>query len=192
MSELNIKFRGVRGSYPVANEKFLKYGGNTSCVEINAGCHKIIIDAGTGIINAGNEFVQEYITSAINPEDRKPINVTILLSHNHQDHLQGFTFFNPLHIKSTKVNVFGNVNDNENLKDELEKILFGKTFPLELNDIAGYLNIQNINENEFIILKENGEIEITQENNNNPNDVFIENFKSYSHPKDGVLIFKIT
>ena len=35
MSEFKIRFRGVRGSYPVANEKFLKYGGNTSCVEVN-------------------------------------------------------------------------------------------------------------------------------------------------------------
>ena len=46
MDEFKIKFRGVRGSYPVADKNFLKYGGNTACVEVHAGDHLIILDAG--------------------------------------------------------------------------------------------------------------------------------------------------
>ena len=42
--EFKVKFRGVRGSYPCANKKFMKYGGNTSCVEVRAGKHLIILD----------------------------------------------------------------------------------------------------------------------------------------------------
>ena len=45
MEEFRIKFRGVRGSYPVPSEDFLKYGGNTSCVELNVGGHLIILYA---------------------------------------------------------------------------------------------------------------------------------------------------
>ena len=49
MGEFSLKFRGVRGSYPIANRDFLKYGGNTSCIEVRAGGHLIILDAGTGM-----------------------------------------------------------------------------------------------------------------------------------------------
>ena len=59
MSEFKIKFRGVRGSYPVADANYLKYGGNTSCVEINVGGHLIILDAGTGLINLGSELMMK-------------------------------------------------------------------------------------------------------------------------------------
>ena len=60
MTDFKLKFRGVRGSFPVADKKFLQYGGNTSCVEVNAGGHTIILDAGTGIVKAGDELMEKY------------------------------------------------------------------------------------------------------------------------------------
>ena len=194
MSEFSLKFRGVRGSYPIANKDFLKYGGNTACVEVNAGGHKIILDAGTGMIDAGNELTQQYITSAYNPQERIPINVTVLLSHIHQDHVQGFTFFKPLHIDSTKVNVFGNVAENEDLEKELDNMLYGKSFPLDLGDVAGKLKIKNIEDNEIIVLKQNCEPLITTPAQYQVqwDDVVIENYRSYAHPQDGVTIYKIS
>ena len=194
MSEFSLKFRGVRGSYPIANKDFLKYGGNTACVEVNVGGHKIILDAGTGMIDVGNELTQQYITSAYNPQERTPIRVTVLLSHIHQDHIQGITFFKPLHIDSTKVNVFGNVAENENLEKELENMLYGKSFPLDLGDVAGKLNINNIEDNEIIVLKQNGESLITTPSQYQTqwDDVVIENYRSYAHPQDGVTIYKIS
>ena len=63
MSEFKIKFRGVRGSYPVAKKNFLQFGGNTSCVEVNVGGHLIILDAGTGLIDVGNDLIEKYISS---------------------------------------------------------------------------------------------------------------------------------
>ena len=87
MSEFNVKFRGVRGSYPVANKRFLKYGGNTSCVEVNVGGHLIILDAGTGLIELGNELMEKYIESGETITERKPVNATVLISHIHQDHI---------------------------------------------------------------------------------------------------------
>ncbi|MBP7211560.1 hypothetical protein KBA27_01865, partial [bacterium] len=110
-----VKFRGVRGSYPIANKNFLKYGGNTACVEVRAGKHLIIIDAGTGLISLGEDLVREHLASGTNIYDREPVDATILLSHIHQHHIQGFTFFKPSHIASTKLNVFGVANYNDNL-----------------------------------------------------------------------------
>ena len=197
MSEFNVKFRGVRGSYPIANKDFLQYGGNTSCVEVNVNGHLIILDAGTGLIEVGNRLMKDYISSGLNASERTPIRATVLISHIHQDHLQGFTFFRPLHIPSSCINVFGNVNYNESLSDELAELLFGKSFPLDLGDIAGNLNIRDISETEGIILR-HGEDPIIKriENENDAkvenDDVLITCYRSYPHPQEGVLVYNIS
>ena len=196
MSEFKIKFRGVRGSYPVAKKDFLEYGGNTSCVEVNVGGHLIILDAGTGLIDCGNELMEKYITSGVSPQERTPVKATVLISHIHQDHIQGFTFFRPLHVPSTVLNVYGNANYTESLADELAGLLFGKSFPLDLGDIAGNLNITDVNESEGILLKKNSEpavvrIETPEDEKIGKDDVLITFYRSYAHPQEGVLIYKI-
>lgn len=197
MSEFKVKFKGVRGSYPIAKKEYLNYGGNTSCVEIHVGGHLIVLDAGTGLIEVGNELLRDYIASGVKPEDRTPVKATVLLSHIHLDHIQGFTFFRPLHIPSTVLNVYGNVNYNETLSDELAGLLFGKSFPLDLGDIAGNLNIHDINETEGIILR-HGEppvikrIEKEEDTIVGEDDVLITCYRSYAHPQEGVFIYKIS
>lgn len=191
-----VKFRGVRGSYPIADKDFLQYGGNTSCVEVNVNGHLIILDAGTGLINLGNELMQKYIASGLTRQERIPVNATVLISHIHQDHIQGFTFFRPLHITSSNINVFGNVNYNETLSDELANLLFGKSFPLDLGDIAGNLNIRDLNETEGIILR-HGEPPIIKRIENEDekpdgDDVLITCYRSYAHPQEGVYVYKIS
>lgn len=193
MEEFKLKFRGVRGSYPIANKDFLQFGGNTACVEVNVGGHLIILDAGTGMIDIGNELLKEHILSGNTPEERISICATVLLSHIHHDHIQGFTFFRPLHLKSTKLKVYGNVSDSEDLCTELKTILLGKSFPLDLGDIAGHLDIQNINDFDIIVLKPNS-APVKQKNYENISneDVVIQSYKSYAHPQDGVVIYKIS
>lgn len=197
MSEFKVKFKGVRGSYPIAKKEYLNYGGNTSCVEIRVGGHLIVLDAGTGLIEVGNELLRDYIASGVKPEERTPVKATVLLSHIHLDHIQGFTFFRPLHIPSTVLNVYGNVNYNETLSDELAGLLFGKSFPLDLGDIAGNLNIHDINETEGIILR-HGEppvikrIEKEEDTIVGEDDVLITCYRSYAHPQEGVFIYKIS
>jgi len=196
MGEFTVKFRGVRGSYPIANKDYLKYGGNTACVEINAGGNLIIIDAGTGLIDLGNDLLKQYIESGVDRGDRKPVNATLLISHIHQDHIQGFTFFRPLHIPTTTIDVFGNVNYSETLSDELAGLLFGKSFPLDLGDIAGKLNTHDLKETEGIILKKGKtpvikRFEKDEEGIPKDDEVIITCYRSYAHPQEGVLIFKI-
>lgn len=193
MNDFSLKFRGVRGSYPIADKDFLCYGGNTACVEINVGGHLIILDAGTGMINVGNELMEKYITSGFTNETRTPIRAVVLLSHIHQDHIQGFTFFRPLHLNSTVLNIYGSVCEEENLSDELSNILFGKAFPLDLGDIAGKLNITNINSKTKIILRHGFEPIISESVENiQSDDVVITCYKSYAHPQDGVMVYKIS
>jgi phosphoribosyl 1,2-cyclic phosphodiesterase len=194
--EFRVKFRGVRGSYPLADSDYLGYGGNTSCVEVHAGEQLIIIDAGTGLISLGNELMQEYLASGTNTLERKPIKATLLLSHIHQDHIQGFTFFRPVHISTTQLNVLGSTSYNEHLADELAQLLFTKSFPLDLGDVAANLNIIDVKETDYMILRGNEiflkRIDVNEEIVPENEDVIISCYKSYAHPQDGVLIYKIS
>lgn len=79
-----LRFWGVRGSYPVPFASHLRTGGNTSCVEVRAGDHILIIDAGTGIIPLGHALMaQHWIREA-----------AVLLTHYHWDHISGLPFSN--------------------------------------------------------------------------------------------------
>ena len=196
-NEFRVKFRGVRGSYPRANKEFMKFGGNTACVEVNVNGHLIILDAGTGLIELGNELMQKYLVSGNDENTRKPIEATLLLSHIHLDHIQGFTFFTPAHLASSKINVFGFSNYSDELADGLAEILFTKSFPVDLGDIAANLNISNITSNTAIILRHGTEpiivrVEKPDDIQLHEDDVLITCYKSTAHPQDGVMIYKIT
>lgn len=196
-NRFKIKFRGVRGSYPTPKANFLKYGGNTSCVEVVAGSNLIILDAGTGIVDLGVELFREYILSAGNPAERKPVEATILLSHVHQDHIQGLQFFKPIFSQNSKINIFGlNVN-GEDLKDTLQDVLFDRVFPLGIDDVKCSLNIQNLNDNKVVVIRNCDEAKIIDALDYVPSeyseeDVIITFHKTSAHPKNGCLCIKIS
>jgi phosphoribosyl 1,2-cyclic phosphodiesterase len=102
-----IKFLGVRGSIAVPSFQHIKYGGNTSCIQILAGDRKFILDAGTGIRTLGAEFLREDIRD-----------VHLLLTHTHWDHINGFPFFTPaynakwtLHIRAGHLTGVGTIQE---------------------------------------------------------------------------------
>ena len=194
MDNFKIKFRGVRGSFPVADKKFLEYGGNTSCVEVCVGGHIIILDAGTGIVKTGDELIERYISSSLEDENRVPIKASVLLSHIHQDHLLGLTFFKPMHIKSAQISIYGDGSESSDLKENLSNLVFGKTFPLDLNEINCSLNIENITDDYAIVFKpESSPVVIKKENiMQDKDDVIVTFYKSYVHPQNGVIIYKIS
>lgn len=193
-----VEFRGIRGSYPTPKVDCLVYGGNTACVEVRVNNHLIILDAGTGIINLGNELAKEHISSGTDIFNRIPIRATLLLSHIHQDHIQGFTFFNPSHILTTELSVFGNTDYLSGIEESLSNILFNKSFPLDMGDMAANITFSDINDSHVILLKDNCPKPILKkvknENDLIPSgeDVVISFYKSYSHPQNGVIIYKIT
>lgn len=194
MSEFNVKFRGVRGSFPVAKRDFYNYGGNTSCVEVNVGGHLIILDAGTGIVSVGDDLMEKSISSSLKPEEREPVKAMVLLSHIHHDHILGLTFFKPLHLNSTKVMVFGPEQVNSSLEKCLSELVFGKTFPVDLEEISCKLNITGICDEQAILIKKDEKPQLLKLENvqQGDDDVLITFYKSYVHPQDGVMIYKIT
>ena len=195
--EFTVKFRGVRGSHPTPYANFLEYGGNTACVEVNVGGHLIILDAGTGIISLGNELMRNHIASADDIFDRTPIDATILLSHIHQDHIQGLTFFRPSNVLTTKLNIFGFSDYEESLEENLAELLYGKSFPLNLYDITSDVDIINISDTDVIVFggKSNQPIikRVSSYDDLVPkgDEVIISCLKSNSHPQNGVMLYKI-
>lgn len=193
----SVKFRGIRGSYPTPEKSFLDFGGNTSCVEVNVGGHLIILDAGTGIISLGNELLKKHISSSDEMFRRTPINATILLSHLHADHIQGFNFFKPLGVLTSGIKVYGYSNHNESLKDNINTLLYGKSFPLCLNDITADLEISNITEQEVLIFAPNSPValrkRVVSADDITPvgDEVIVSCMKSFSHGTEGVMVYKI-
>ena len=192
-----VKFRGVRGSYPTPKADCLQFGGNTACVEIRVNNNLIILDAGTGIIELGNQLAQEHVASGASIFERTPIKATILLSHIHQDHIQGFTFFVPSHISTTELSVFGNTDYLSGIEESLSNILFNKSFPLDMGDMAASIKFTDISESFIIVFDgENATPylrKVTSEFDLIPkeDEVLVSFYKSYSHPQNGVIIYKI-
>ena len=190
-SDFSIKFRGTRGSYPTAKANFLKYGGNTACVEVRCGKQLIILDAGTGIIDIG---IDEIKNSIIN-QDKTPHNATIFLSHIHQDHIQGLQFYRPLFNPSSKINLFGLNSNDENLKDTLKTILFDKVFPLGIDEIRSNFNINNFSQNNIVVISQSGDIKVFDSLDENIDikidDIMVVANKTMAHPKNVCLIIKV-
>lgn len=196
MSDIKVKFRGVRGSYPVVKRDHLDYGGNTSCVEINIDNRKIFLDAGSGLINVGEELICDYINSGSTLTNRVPVVANIFLSHIHQDHICGIPFFAPIHTASTRLNIFGNPTQNEHMQDEISQLLFNQTFPLDAGDIAADVVCYDIGEPNYIILKKDFTtlvVNVCDYHNMqvSEDDVVVSCYKTYAHPQYGSMVYKI-
>lgn len=179
--ELKIKFWGVRGSYPTPGRGTVKYGGNTACVEINAGGRTIILDAGTGIIPLGRELASQ----------KRPLELMLLFSHLHHDHTQGFPFFVPAYIPNTRLHIFGPGGTPETLKLVLEHNQSAETFPISLRDMSAAKTIESVRESQVIVWDEENVRVVESSMGLSPEAVVIRIHKSHAHP-GGVYVYRIT
>ena len=104
---MQIKFWGVRGSTPTPQPENMRYGGNTSCVEVRVNGQIYIFDCGTGFRNLGKQLSQEFAD--------KPIQTHVFISHFHWDHIQGIPFFKPLYDRKDNYFYFHSSNRSRGL-----------------------------------------------------------------------------
>lgn len=121
---MKIKFWGCRGSIPVPDSRMIKYGGNTSCVEVNIDGKILIIDAGTGIRKLGEDLVKRNITD-----------IDLFITHSHWDHIQGFPFFKPIYGEKSKINIMGCAGSDNQIKNILLKQMSYEFFPVRFSDL---------------------------------------------------------
>src|SRR6266480_5507954 len=140
-----IKFWGVRGSIPVPGPSTIGYGGNTTCVEVRTDGDIIILDAGSGIRELGLALEQEFGAA--------PINLTLLLTHTHWDHIQGLPFFLPAYKAKNSIRVFGYEGARKGLATILAAQMEVPFFPVSWKDLPGTITIRELKKMEFSIGK---------------------------------------
>jgi phosphoribosyl 1,2-cyclic phosphodiesterase len=122
---MEITFWGVRGSIPSPGPFTVRYGGNTSCVSVHlTDGSLIIIDLGTGARALGN-------TLLTGPFGKGLGSATVLLSHHHWDHIQGFPFFGPFYVQGNRFTVVGGARSERRLEEVLERQMASQFFPVQ-------------------------------------------------------------
>jgi phosphoribosyl 1,2-cyclic phosphodiesterase len=99
---MKFRFWGVRGSIPSPGPRTVRYGGNTSCIEVRTDADALLVlDAGTGIFPLGQELMRRRGV------DGRPVDASIFITHSHWDHIHGLPFFVPLFARGTRVCLHG-------------------------------------------------------------------------------------
>jgi phosphoribosyl 1,2-cyclic phosphodiesterase len=123
---------GCRGSLPTPGEATVRYGGNTSCVEIRRdGRLSLILDAGTGIKRLGDE---------LDPGAE----VHVLLTHLHLDHVEGLRFFAPLWRSGGHVHIWGPSSPVHSLRERIARSFSPPLFPIDLADIPAEVEFHDV------------------------------------------------
>jgi phosphoribosyl 1,2-cyclic phosphodiesterase len=184
-----VRFRGVRGAHAVPGKATLKYGGNTPCVEVWAGGRLLILDAGTGIVNLGDNLLARHRQAG------KPIVASILFSHTHPDHTQGFPFFHPAYEGTSTLYMFGPKTFDQDLEEALSRAMLAPTFPVSLEELPSLKIISTITDNEVILIGPEHEPQVRnvyrEPVTSDPDVVRVDVYCSPFHPSGSVSVFRI-
>ena len=131
---MRIRFWGVRGSIASPGPETAAVGGNTSCVEVVCGRTRIVLDAGTGLRGLGNHLLAE----------KQPLDLTLLLSHFHWDHIQGLPFFVPVYMKQTELAIVGGSSGIMSVRETLEHQMAAPVFPVRLDEVGARITTREV------------------------------------------------
>jgi ribonuclease BN (tRNA processing enzyme) len=178
---MEIKFYGVRGSYPVPGSDTVEFGGNTTCVSfsriVNEKPYRVIVDSGTGIITLGREIIKNYLKHEEN------MNIHIFFTHLHPDHTQGFPFFGPNFFKSAEVNLYGMGALGSDIEQILSSQMTPPNFPIEYRSLKS--------NRKHRILEDGDKVQIGISQDETYFTVEVMQAFAPSHPQQGALYYKI-
>lgn len=131
---MKVKIWGCRGSIPSPSPENLRYGGNTSCIQVTHEHTQVILDAGSGILRLG-KYLSPDITE-----------IHIFLTHLHIDHTLGLGFFLPLYNPRVKVHIYGPPTHADPLLNRLRRYFSPPLFPLKLSELPVHPEIHELSE----------------------------------------------
>jgi phosphoribosyl 1,2-cyclic phosphodiesterase len=179
------RFWGVRGSYPTPGPRTVRYGGNTSCVEVEVGSQTIILDAGSGIIRLGYDLLRRSAGG--------PLDVSLFITHGHGDHLMGLPFFIPLYESQTRIDIFGPRLDNRPIEQLVTPLMSQPYFPVDMRKLPSRRSFHTLDGHEHILWRK-GESEpnIARESfQPQEGDVHLMVTLTNCHPLNGAAIYRI-
>lgn len=131
---MRIRIWGCRGSLPTPGASTVRYGGNTSCVEVGLEDGSVLVlDAGTGIRCLGDELTARGVRE-----------IQLLLTHLHLDHLEGLRFFAPLWDERVSVDIWGPPSPTWSLRDRIARAFSPPLFPLDLKDVPARVTFHDV------------------------------------------------
>lgn len=129
---MRIRCWGARGSIPVSGPEHVKYGGDTTCLELTAASGDIVIvDCGSGIRRLGNRLVRDKVER-----------FSVLFTHSHWDHILGFPFFKPLYAAGTRADFYGCPFAQRSIRDVIAKVMEAPRFPVDMSMLKAELRFQ--------------------------------------------------
>lgn len=135
---MQVRIWGTRGSIPTPGRETVHFGGNTSCVELETDAGELIIlDCGTGVRLLGERLIKS---------GKMPVKASILISHAHWDHIQGFPFLGPIFQRENEFSVFGPKGGERSLKQVLATQMEFTFFPISLDQLASKLSYHHLSE----------------------------------------------
>ena len=135
---MRVKFWGVRGSTPTPQAENMRYGGNTSCVEVRVGEQLYIFDCGTGFRVLGQQLRDEF------GEKKLPLSAHVFISHFHWDHIQGIPFFRPLYDRADSQFIFHCSSRTRSLKQVMDEQMASPYFPVNLSQMQAQQKFYDI------------------------------------------------
>lgn len=117
-----VKFWGVRGSIAVPGQESVRYGGNTSCLEVRCDGDLVILDGGTGMRPLGAELLKNGAADA-----------DVLFTHTHFDHIAGIPFFKPMYLPGNTLRLrAGHLLPQHTLREVLCELMMAPLFPVPI------------------------------------------------------------
>ena len=154
-SPILVKFWGTRGSIPTPGRSTAHYGGNTACVEIRCGGRILMLDCGTGAREMGLALAQEF--------EGRQLELHTFIGHTHWDHIQGFPFFAPAYVPSSRLKLYSLRGAEKSLQKVFTGQMDASYFPVTLGDLAAHLDFVEIGEEVRV-----GEVRVTHTYLNHP------------------------
>src|ERR1700730_16692600 len=183
-----IRFWGVRGSYPTPGPYTLRHGGNTSCVEVQAGPHTLILDAGSGIIRLGETLMSRPGTQR---------NLALFFTHGHGDHLLGFPFFAPLFDPHANIHLFGPQLAGKDVEQLVTTLMSPPYFPVDVHTLPSQRTFHTIADTHCIAWDHSHDAPVIHAYQNGshapeiPAELRVRVKFTQAHPLNGAIIYRI-